>query len=1172
MIADLHTPIFQLNPLPFASHEVEEAGKLEEVQPLFVLPILDEHISATERLLGSLRGVSTYDALKDVPPTPSKATGRQEELLLTLRETHEARSEQDQNQLEDGQSIWARAVEEEPIAGPSRPRAFKPLQTWDRDDADRLDPFESTPFLSERSAFTFDALLTTSEPPIYLPKLGKTSSPTPVHDSKDLLELMIRATLGTVTTDSLKWDGRKSRFGWSQGGGRPLGVERVTAAFAVENFLSIGTAIRRLEIIVDTQSVLSLTPTHHALLHALSTYLTFIKQRLTTAVKESVSEDGASWNKWMSVTKDVRQLAETLCDVMGWSLDGSIAQALPSRAAFLLTHLYSHLLASLSTCSPSQQRGAVPLALSFLLSRASTPFLSLLHQWVGLIPSTQQDEDQDPTSQPWIDLGITRNALSDDRWEYTFSSRKMPGFVPKEMRRTLFEAGRSLRLLREASGGLHPLCAGDWGMEAQWVWGEGAMRSSNDMRSHVRRVRKEVEYWRRSVTDRTRPLSGSTSFGRLRASAKKERKRIPLELMQTTTSSLGNQALVGQGGDEKLPASSELDRLWNLFDQAPGSHLDSAASDKTPQLWASTPLDELHAFIARHSDPSHPLLPHDSPSLQIFISNHLLAPLISHSTLVSTSLVSLYLDDLQFLDHLDILHSFWLGGDVGFVERVSGALFGKDGAGAGEALGLGRRARTRARLGLGGGEEYQTPAGGDGGEWGIGLGLGLSERSRWPPGGAELAYALRTTLLDDEVAREKGRGPVWESVEDKVSFAIRDLPQDEESGRRARWLNPQAIEALDFLYLSYSPPPAISILLPPALMDKYQSVHNLLLRLCRVNVVLRLMYFDVIHQSDSFDEPIKTGVDSGLNRPSSRASSGTRTRVQRSRGEQPRTRTTISLFPKDSKIERRARILRFKMSHLVDAMMRYVIDNAIETKWELMRKRLEKLRRRVPGDTMVEGDSRPSSPLPADDEGIIMTESNEQNDEEEEGEESQPTSIHQLRSIHSLVLYHHLTLDKILRSCLLSPRPGYQVTFKILMTLLGLVLDLGKTLKEVERGTIGWMQGGERVESIDKEWDEKEKVFLHALERLSLRTTSIKSDARAEGEVNGNETEQDMAVLLGRGENGGEDGHGESRGPSGAGIGAGVNDLQELLLRLRFGTGGGSEGKGGRWRTNDKLI
>jgi len=270
-----------------------------------------------------------------------------------------------------------------------------------------------------------------------------------------------------------------------------------------------------------------------------------------------------------------------------------------------------------------------------------------------------------------------------------------------------------------------------------------------------------------------------SSITRLRDPPRKKRKEIPREFLNEIIPSTPPE-------EDVFKTQSNLDTLWSVFEQPPGSHLRSTSK---PEVWSPTPPSDLHAFIEYHSDSSHPLLSFDTPTLPLFISTHLLAPLLSHSTLVSTSLVSLYLDDLRFLVHLDVLRAFWLGGDVGLAERVSGSLFGKDEAGAGEALGLGRRARTRVRLGLGG-----PDAGSGDGDWGIGLALGLSDRQRWPPGGAELVYALRTTLVDERNGVYEEKGPVWEGIEDRISFAVEALPEDEADGRRARWMDPQAIE------------------------------------------------------------------------------------------------------------------------------------------------------------------------------------------------------------------------------------------------------------------------------------------------------------------------------------------------------------------------------------------
>jgi hypothetical protein len=165
------------------------------------------------------------------------------------------------------------------------------------------------------------------------------------------------------------------------------------------------------------------------------------------------------------------------------------------------------------------------------------------------------------------------------------------------------------------------------------------------------------------------------------------------------------------------------------------------------------------------------------------------------------------------------------------------------------------------------------------------------------------------------------------------------------------------------------------------------------------------------------------------------------------------------------------------MSHFITTFSRYILDIAIGGNWEVLRKRLMKLQKRQPGS----GSSRPGTPSSAaghedDDQDYFAFEELDLDDEEEEELETQ--QLHQLHSIHSLVLYHHLIMDRILRSCLLHPGQGHQVAFKILMTLFGICLDFAKTVKEVEKGLTRWMDGGERIEEYWREWVEKETVFV----------------------------------------------------------------------------------------------
>jgi hypothetical protein len=115
------------------------------------------------------------------------------------------------------------------------------------------------------------------------------------------------------------------------------------------------------------------------------------------------------------------------------------------------------------------------LCLAYLLQSSSAPFLKLLHAWIGLATNPAEITNQD---QPWSDLGITRiprqstgrTVNEDELWDYEFSAKRMPAFIPKDVRRKLFEAGKSLRLLREANGD-HPLSASEWGLEGSWGWG-----------------------------------------------------------------------------------------------------------------------------------------------------------------------------------------------------------------------------------------------------------------------------------------------------------------------------------------------------------------------------------------------------------------------------------------------------------------------------------------------------------------------------------------------------------------------------------------------------------------------------------------------------------------------------------------------------------------------------
>jgi hypothetical protein len=280
--------------------------------------------------------------------------------------------------------------------------------------------------------------------------------------------------------------------------------------------------------------------------------------------------------------------------------------------------------------------------------------------------------------------------------------------------------------------------------------------------------------------------------------------------------------------------------------------------------------------------------------------------------------------------------------------------------------------------------------------------------------------------------------------------------------------------ALDFLYLTYSIPRPIDELFPADLLAKYQTINNFLLRICRVRRVLQSLYLDIIHTKPHSNEHEKAVIDSTA-----------RSRSTRNRRDQDLTAPTAagdSLGARDQAGYRLHR-LRFQMSGFIIALERYMVDTAIGTNWRLMRDRLEKLKKR----SKSRQSSRPASPM------ILWTDDFEHSgdahpdmenggvhddDSGDEDDQLNMAEIGQLQSIHSLVAYHDLTMDKILRSMLLHPSASYQLTFAHLMKLFELILDLGKLVKEIKGGSIDPAAGLDRLDKISIEWGECQRVFV----------------------------------------------------------------------------------------------
>ena len=197
------------------------------------------------------------------------------------------------------------------------------------------------------------------------------------------------------------------------------------------------------------------------------------------------------------------------------------------------------------------------------------------------------------------------------------------------------------------------------------------------------------------------------------------------------------------------------------------------------------------------------------------------SPIISaQARLVNSACLRLLLKDHRLRSHLSLQRRYHLFGDGLFVSRLSHALFDTD-------LQSTERRKGHARSGL--------------------MGLKLGSRDTWPPASSELRLALMGILAETYHSQLPREEPFNHQNElpGGLSFAIRDVSEEE----LQRCLNPDSIEALDFLRLQYKPPSPLDTVITPACLDKYDAIFKLLLRMARMLYVVNQLSRTALRRS-----------------------------------------------------------------------------------------------------------------------------------------------------------------------------------------------------------------------------------------------------------------------------------------------------------------------------------
>ena len=253
----------------------------------------------------------------------------------------------------------------------------------------------------------------------------------------------------------------------------------------------------------------------------------------------------------------------------------------------------------------------------------------------------------------------------------------------------------------------------------------------------------------------------------------------------------------------------------------------------------------------------------------------------SQALLVNRACLRLFFKERNIRSHFSLLHRYSLFGDGVFASRLSHALFDPD-------LDSAERRKGRSRAGI--------------------SGLKIGFRETWPPASSELRLALMGILTDsyhESGRRVEGSSMFREELPGGLSFAIRDMSEDE----LQRCMDPDSIEALDFLKLQYRPPPPLDAVITQASLAKYEVVFRLLLRAVRMLFVANQLFRDSKSRC-----AIRQGAD--------------------------------PIFQS----------FRIESHHFVSAICRYFF-NGVQAYWSLLQRRLEAIDKALDRGDMSDGDS-----------------------------------------------------------------------------------------------------------------------------------------------------------------------------------------------------------------------
>jgi len=481
-----------------------------------------------------------------------------------------------------------------------------------------------------------------------------------------------------------------------------------------------------------------------------------------------------------------------------------------------------------------------------ILSRVSQPWLEFASEWLGLqreagLPMTKTGAGK---SFVKVENRERVDELGEELEEpdYVLDYDRVPSFISPEDARVMFEVGRSLRFLKVHHSD-HPLARPD------------IVASANP---------PPLE-WKYSWQD----------IVEVEAKALKYERDLTAALHSFSSESLPTKFPLNEFAHEEF----RLD-FFGKGEEDMQAHVLASIDIFDQPFQDSTKPDHLsHIFNAYLTSDGQQSRDRDS----MFAPPISLTPLLSFNPIISAqarivnrTCMRMFFNSHNLRDHLSLQRDFHLLGNGVFSSRLSHALFDPE-------LESAERHRGVVRSG------------------GV-MGLRLAGRDNWPPASSELHLALMGVLTESYISRQPlgqyrsdgYRGQ--KSLPGDLSFAVRDMSLEEID----KCMDPNSVEALDFLRLVYKPPPPLEAVITPMILFKYDQLFKLLLR------VVRMLYVVSALHRDATD---RTSYWQGLDYV--------------------------------------AQKFRIEAHHFISSVSGYFFDTGIEATWRVFERKLDEVERRI---------------------------------------------------------------------------------------------------------------------------------------------------------------------------------------------------------------------------------